>query len=290
MNAFRLANRGSQSKRFVVVTHAASALFTSCALVAGGVLAGWAAPVAIGNPATAAGWPSPACDGKSTKPMDLWDDVKDATPQKPGNNEKVVFPGGANDREHGYAIHFGAEPKQSATNHLLLAAIREQGIECPNLLDSAAAEYFHDAFTEKGVLPKGTDWALGIESADNRSRDQLHIHISKLKGGARTDIDNAAKSIPTKESDWRNAIITVQGKKFRAWHAPDLDHNLFILLNDQIVTPLQGKKVKVGMADETLLVTASTKGSGVVVLSSDEVSPDTKPAGANNIEFLLDKG
>ncbi|MGH3598566.1 MAG: hypothetical protein ACRDUT_21780 [Mycobacterium sp.] len=43
------------------------------------------------------------------------------------------------------------------------------------------------------------------------------------------------------------------------------------------------------MANETLLVTKNKKGSGVIVLCSDKVSPDTKPSGVNNIDLLLNK-
>lgn len=251
---------------------------SSCAafaVLAGSTLASWSAPAAH----SATSWPGPPC-GNPQDDIDLWNDVKDAKPNSKGNNIKVVW---SNDkRELGYATHDGTEPKKTTYNYLLLAAIRESGIECPNLLDSDAPNYFKDAFDNLGLLPTGTDWALGIESADNRSRNQLHIHISRLQAQARTDIDKSA--IPTDESKWTSSVITVMGKKFRAWNAGTMDHNLFAHLNDDIVKPR-----KVSMADETILITTPhPKGSGFVILNSDEKSPDTKP-GANNIEFLLNK-
>jgi CDP-diacylglycerol pyrophosphatase len=252
-------------------------LSVACALVAGSTLATWAMPAANG----ATSWPSPSC-GNPQDNIDLWNDVKDAKPNDKGNNIKVVWP---NDKhELGYATHDGTEPKKTTYNYLLIAAIRESGIECPNLLDSDAPNYFKDAFDNIGLLPNGTDWAIGIESADNRSRNQLHIHISRLQGQARSDIDKAAKSIPTDEGKWTSTVITVMGKKFRAWNVGTMDHNLFTHLNDDIVKPR-----KVSMGDETMLITGPpAKGSGFIVLNSDEKSPDTKP-GANNIEFLLNK-
>lgn len=295
MIGYHTTSRNAKRERLIGASRAMSVLLASCAVAAGSALAG-AIPQAAAGPTApqrpggwATGWPDPKCEGPTQKPMDLWDAVKDATPTDPKHNEKVVFPGGPNDRAHGYAIHYGAAPTASANDHLLVATIREQGIECHNLLDSGAPEYFHDAYDNIGVLPNDTDWALGIESADNRGRDQLHIHISRLQKAARTDVDNAAKSIPTNESGWTKTVITVMNKKFRAWNAPNLDHNLFLLLHDQIVKPLQNQKVKVGMANETLLVTKNKKGSGVIVPCSDKVSPDTKPNGVNNIELLLNK-
>ncbi len=256
-------------------------------LVAGGLAAAAviAAPAAIGTTLPqgtggwAQSWPKPACGNESDN-IDLWNDVKNASPTSKGNNIKVVFPN--NDKNLGYAMHDGTEPTKTKYNYLLISAIREQGIECPNLLESGAPEYFRDAFENIDLLPANTDWALGIESANNRSRNQLHIHVSRLQSQARTDIDAAAKSIAGDEKGWANAHISVMGKQFRAWNASSMDHNLFSVLDREIVSPLKGS-----MGNETLLVTANHKGSGYIVLNSDKVS-DLKP-GVDNIELLLNK-
>ena len=260
---------------------------TICAVLAGLALVGHGAALADARP-PAPQWPSgptpfPAC-GDPNSPDGLWNDVKDATPAKPGSNRVVVWPN--NDRSRGYAIHNGAQGG-AKYNWLLLATVRQQGIECSTLLQSGAPEYFLDAYNEHANwLPNGTDWALGIESADNRSRDQLHIHISRLIPDARKDIDKQWKAIATDESKWKDSVITVLGKKFRAWNVATLNHNLFKHLNDDIVTP-----VKLQMRNQTMLVTgcAPNTCNGLIVLNSDKVSPNTNP-GANNIEFLLDKG
>ena len=221
--------------------------------------------------------------GKLNDNIDLWNDVKEATPAKPGNNKEVVWPG--NNKDQGYAIHDGAAAQHSAFNLLLIPTLREKGIECPNLLDEGSAPNYFQYTLEAATkyIQAGPNWALGIESANNRSRNQLHIHVSRLTGGARQDIENQSQKIADKESDWQNHEIVVQGKHFRAWNAPDLNHNLFLVLDNQVVQPK-----KVAMGDETLLVTANTKGKGVIVLNGDQVSV-TNP-GADNIEFLLNKG
>ncbi len=256
-------------------------------LVAGGLaaVAVIAAPAAIGTPMPrgtggwAQAWPDPGC-GNPKDDIDLWNDVKNAKPNSKGNNIKVVWPN--NEQNLGYAMHDGTEPTKTKYNYLLISTIREQGIECPNLLDSGAPEYFRDAFENIDLLPPNTDWALGIESANNRSRNQLHIHVSRLQSQARADIDGAAKSIATDEKGWTNAKISVMGKDFRAWNAGSMDHNFFSILDREIVGPRKGN-----MGNETLLITANKKGGGYIVLNSDKVS-ELKP-GVDNIEILLNK-
>ena len=158
--------------------------------------------------------------------------------------------------------------------------------ECSTLLQSGAPEYFLDAYNEHANwLPNGTDWALGIESADNRSRDQLHIHISRLIPDARKDIDKRWKAIATDESKWKDSVITVLGKKFRAWNVATLNHNLFKHLNDDIVTPF-----KVQMRNQTMLVTGCAPTRATADRPQQRQGRSNTNPGANNIEFLLDKG
>jgi CDP-diacylglycerol pyrophosphatase len=164
-------------------------------------------------------------------------------------------------------------------------------------LDSGVPNYFKDSFENISLLPQGTDWALGIESADRRGRDQFHIHVSRLTTEARTGINNQMNAVPEDESKWSTTTIKLtdpaapkgqQDIKFRAWNAPNLDPNLFILLNKDIVKARQQQKVNVAMGDETLLVTADNTGKRFIILNSDKESPDTNP-GASNLEFLLNK-
>ncbi|MDT0323812.1 CDP-diacylglycerol diphosphatase, partial [Streptomyces millisiae] len=119
--------------------------------------------------------------------VDLWKDVKYATPAHKDGAIDVVFPGG--DKSRGYAVRQGHKPAQ-LTDLLVIPTARETGIECDNLLEAGAPHYFKDAFEQASILPPGNqgqapDWALGINSADNRGQDQLHIHVTLLDPTAR---------------------------------------------------------------------------------------------------------
>ncbi|OSC40433.1 CDP-diacylglycerol diphosphatase [Mycobacterium decipiens] len=285
----RSTDRGVIRGRFAIAYRGVSTLLACCAVVAGGVLAVGASPQAAANPmlppqpgnprgpATAV-WPLPAC-GSPQDDDPLWKLVEDVTPQQPGTNVKVVFP--SNDRTMGYAIH-----RESSVNFLLMPAIRELGIECPNLLDPAAPQYFLDAFNELGLLA-GYDWALGINSVKGRTQNQLHIHLATLQEAARNDIDDAVTNgqVPTDQSSWASAVISVMCRGFRAWNPASFPEswgsNLFAALDNEIVTPSNGD-----MGNEVLLVTANHVGSGYIVLNSDEVSR-LNPSGVDYVDLLL---
>src|SRR5689334_20049759 len=118
----------------------------------------------------------------------------------------------------------------------------------------------------------GADWALGINSADGRTLNQMHIHLTRLYGPARDDIDNAAKTgkLAKSEQAWVNSPIEVTGHDqhgnqskhtYRAWNADGINHNYFAKLNDDIVKPLQKQgKSNAGMRHETLLITLNHPG------------------------------
>lgn len=236
--------------------------------------------------------------------VDLWKDVKYATPAHKDGAIDVVFPGG--DKSRGYAVRQGHKPAQ-LTDLLVIPTARETGIECDNLLEAGAPHYFKDAFEQASILPPGNqgqapDWALGINSADNRGQDQLHIHVTLLDPTARADIDQAVKNhkVTKDEKAWKTSVIGVRGhtekgpietspRGYRAWNTDNMDQNFFAALNTQIVAPLKKAGADVGMNNETLLITKNHQGPGFIVLASDEKSGMT-PFGVNNIERLLDKG
>lgn len=242
--------------------------------------------------------------GNVNDKVDLWKDVRYATPAHKDGAIDVVFPGG--DKSRGYAVRQGHHPAQ-LTDLLVIPTARETGIECDNLTDSDAPHYFKDAHDYVGTLPLGNqgqspDWALGINSADNRGQDQLHIHITLLDPTARADIDQAVKNhkVTKDEKAWKTSVIGVRGHTqagpieksphgYRAWNTDNIDQNFFAALNSQIVAPLKKSGADVGMNNETLLITKNHQGPGFIVLASDEKSGIT-PAGVNNIERLLDKG
>ncbi|OBB31136.1 hypothetical protein A5792_17350 [Mycolicibacterium peregrinum] len=242
--------------------------------------------------------------GNVNDKVDLWKDVRYATPAHKEGAIDVVFPGG--DKSRGYAVRQGHHPAQ-LTDLLVIPTARETGIECDNLTGSDAPHYFKDAHDYVGTLPLGNqgqnpDWALGINSADNRGQDQLHIHVTLLDPTARADIDQAVKNhkVTKDVKGWKDSVIGVRGhnevsqiekspRGYRAWNTDNIDQNFFSALNTQIVAPLKKAGASVGMNNETLLITKNHQGPGFIVLASDEKSGLT-PFGVNNIERLLDKG
>lgn len=262
-------------------------------IAAGGILA---APHATGLPLLPQDPAARGSDcGEDSDPDPLWLDVKDATPQKLGNNVKVVFVAKTSSgKEYGYAVHDGQRggPAKTKYDYLLIPTIREKGIECHRIWEPGALNLFGYAFDELGILPPGTDWALGIESAENRSHDQLHIHISRLADGVRKDLDAAevGKGITTDVKQWSGDHITVKGRTFRALRNPNpkglWDHNVFDTLAVFVApnNPPGTKQGEPSMESQTLLITKSSKG-GLIAIVSDKSLHD----GANNIEFLLNK-
>jgi len=233
------------------------------------------------------------CDPGVSDP--IWEGVKPPvhTPNHMGNNFDIQWPN--HDSTRGWAVKPGKDMK--ATQDLLVVpTVRETGIECPNLLRADSPNYFQHAYDSIHFM-SGADWALGINSADGRTLNQMHIHLTRLYGPARDDIDNAAKAgkLAKSEQAWVNSPIEVTGHDqyghqskhtYRAWNADGINHNYFAKLNDDIVKPLQKQGKDAGMRHETLLITLNHQGNRLVVLESDR---NTGIHGVDNIEPLLDK-
>jgi CDP-diacylglycerol pyrophosphatase len=260
-------------------------------LIRSTAVAAMAAALGIGLAGVANAQASPTFPGCGDPKADsmIWNGVNPDkyTPTNKGSNRDIVWPNG--DSSRGWAVHEGQKPAVN-TDLLVVPTVRETGIECDNLLRADAPEYFKHAYDEVGLLPKGTDWALAINSADKRGQDQMHIHLTRLSSAARADIDAASNKLGSNEHDWLNSVVQVKGRSYRAWNAGSMNHNLFGKLNDEIVQPLRKQGYSdAGMSHETILVTANHQGSGFVVLESDE-NTGLKPNGVNNLETLLDKG
>ncbi|WP_454791685.1 CDP-diacylglycerol diphosphatase [Mycolicibacterium lutetiense] len=244
------------------------------------------------------------CGNPADKHVALWNDVKHASPQHKDGAIDVVWPAG--DKSRGYAVRQGHHPAQ-LTDLLVIPTARETGIECANLLDANAPHYVKDAFEQVSILPPGNqgqapDWALGINSADNRGQEQLHVHVTLLDPTARADIDQAVKNhkVTKDVKGWKDSVIGVRGhnekdqiekspRGYRAWNTDNIDQNFFAALNTDIVAPLKKAGTDVNMSNETLLITKNHQGPGFIVIASDEKS-GLAPFGVNNIERLLDKG
>ena len=223
----------------------------------------------------------------------LWQDVKGATPANKKGAVDVVFPAN-DDWTRGYALRHGKKaPADSTYDFLLIPTQRVRGIECGALLKNPP-EYFTEAYRYVASAPNGlpakTDWALGIESAENRSFDQLHVHVARLNGEVRKSINAAAAQCGSNESQWLASKITIKNasgedRMFRCWNSGVMTHNFFGKINEHIAAPL-----KVSMSTQTLLIVANHTGSGFLVLSSDKAASDLNKKGVNTIEAFLNKG
>jgi CDP-diacylglycerol pyrophosphatase len=256
--------------------------------------------LAVGlSPVANAGQPAPfgPCDTSPSSTNLIWDGVNPAThtPTNSGKgNVTVVWP--HDDKSRGYAVHYGNSTTHTLHDLLVVPTVRELGIECPNLLQGDAPEYFTEAYEQRGLMT-GNDWVLAINSESGRRIDQLHIHLTQLDRNTRADIDQALKddkvahNVAHNEGDWSKSLVTLRGtdthgnyvpRDVRMWEVGTMNHNFFEKLNDNIV-----KKLHTRMADETLLITSAPGGKGFIVLSSDTVSG--LKHGVNNIETFLHK-
>lgn len=86
-------------------------------------------------------------------------------------------------------------------NYLLIPTKRITGIEDATLLAPGAENYFEHAWAARSypgaILKRDLDWnmvALAVNSAKDRSQNQLHIHVSCVRAGIRSALkDNEAK-------------------------------------------------------------------------------------------------
>ena len=125
------------------------------------------------------------CDNHKDDP--IWDGVRprahgvgEHSPKHPGRNFDIQWPG--HDSTRGWAVHPGVDMK-TTQDLLVVPTVRETGIECDNLLHNDAPNYFKDAYESIHFMTGGPDWALGINSADARRLNQLHIHLTRLHAG-----------------------------------------------------------------------------------------------------------
>ena len=87
--------------------------------------------------------------------------------------------------EKGFAI---LKDIRGATQVLLIPTARVPGIESPMILAPDAPNYFADAWEARTYIDEALhrtlprdDFGLAINSAANRSQDQLHIHVDCIR-------------------------------------------------------------------------------------------------------------
>jgi CDP-diacylglycerol pyrophosphatase len=138
----------------------------------------------------------------------------------------------------GYAV---LDDPFSRAQFLLMPTRRLAGIESPELLTDDAPNYWQDAWAARTFVfhrlrrsLSREDVGLAVNSAYDRSQDQLHIHIACLQPVVRRQIDAHADTIG---STWKHLDFDLEGRRYwaRRIEASDLHGiNPFRLLSDLV--------------------------------------------------------
>lgn len=174
----------------------------------------------------------------------------------------------------GYAI---LKDRRGQTQFLLIPTGRVSGIESPVLLAPDAPNYFAEAWQARHFVMEcaprplsRNDISLAVNSALNRSQDQLHIHIDCLSSTVRDLLHSHEAGLRT---HWSPFPVPLEGHSYVALWLPGEDlgaGNPFKLLAEQ----LPGARATMGA--RTLVVVGLTRRNGQAgfVLLSDQASPD----------------
>ena len=149
---------------------------------------------------------------------------------------------------------------------LVIPTDRITGIEDPALLAPDAPDIFAAAWRERGLMrkylgtaPQDTGLALTVNSAEERSQDQLHVHVDCLKPEIAATL---AGLVP--DSTWATAPFELAGHTYFARAVPDLATSPFRLLAE-----LPGAAAEMG--EWTLA--AVPQGGGFVLLAGRHGGP-----------------
>ncbi|AOP48060.1 CDP-diacylglycerol diphosphatase [Streptomyces lydicus] len=187
--------------------------------------------------------------------------------------------------------------------YLLVATDRIKGIECPDLVSGAYAannywQVAHDRAYDWFGQQKWGVVGLGVNAAQHRSHEQLHLHMSGVRPGVKTALDTAyqAGQIAKDVKNWPTNLTTVvgedqggnpQARSYRVVHVDSFKTlNLFKALHDSVVVPRNEK-----MAAQTMTVIeagANSSGGFYLLNSWDGLPhPPTTPPGIGVCDSLL---
>lgn len=152
------------------------------------------------------------------------------------------------------------------TQFLLIPTTRVSGIESPEILAPGAPNYWAAAWQARQFvderahreLPRD-DISLAINSVDNRSQNQLHIHVDCVRADVQAALREHAGAVGT---NWAPFPVKLVGHDYLAMRIdhPDLMHaNPFLLLADGITG------ARADMGQYTLVVVG--RPDGFVVLA-----------------------
>jgi CDP-diacylglycerol pyrophosphatase len=158
-----------------------------------------------------------------------------------------------------------------ATQFLLIPTDRVSGIESPEILAPDAPDYFAAAWRARTFVeqragqPISRDWiSLAINSAADRTQNQLHIHVDCVRADVREALQRNISGIGP---DWAPLPEPLVGQQYRAMTlaGDDLTANPFQLLARQTAD----------MGAETLVAVGVhlADGSPGFVLLANRISP-----------------
>jgi CDP-diacylglycerol pyrophosphatase len=181
--------------------------------------------------------------------------------------------------DKGYAV---LKDLVGATQYLVIPTRKITGIEDPAVLEPDAPNYWLDAWEARlfvfarahKKLPREAI-GLAVNSAGDRSQDQLHIHVDCLRPDVRQLLTDHAGEIG---DTWRKLGVSLAGREYSAMRLTGADlhvKNPFRLL----AAAIAGSGAV--MADETLVVTGASfgeDGAGFILLA-DHADPATGDTG-----------
>lgn len=223
--------RGSSARRADMLHHFhlsdRSVRKTFVAIAIGAVVG--ATAVGVGSAPMASAAPPPAgcghySDAVAGNPpntrIKLWERVKDAkksaTPDTRGNI-RVVQPEKQNPKL--YSIRSGGDHPGFGDDFLLVPTNRIQGIECSYLWDGSQLNFWRYAWKEGTTTVyknPNKPLAIGVNSADARGQDQLHLHMAQANPATVTAL-KAIKKPETNLNRWAaptsNVVLPVNDYK-----------------------------------------------------------------------------
>ena len=160
------------------------------------------------------------------------------------------------DREHGWVL---LKDRRGVLQFLLMPSSRIAGIESPALEEANATHYLAQAWRSRDLLdqlhghPLPRDAvSLTVNSARNRSQDQLHIHISCVRRDVRARLLAAQDEISEAWSPLQGGWMR------RAWFVRRIDEAVLARLNPFVDVAEHVPEAAADMGRATIGVVAAT--------------------------------
>ncbi|MFT4393971.1 CDP-diacylglycerol diphosphatase [Gordonia lacunae] len=202
----------THSHRFtrLLSTMAVTAAIVASTALSGGGIASAAPPTPTQKLCGQAG-DNPKTDSR----LWLWGQVKNTTPKKPGSNLEVVQPAGQVQpnpkKPKYYAVRHGGDSKGVDDDFLIVPTNRVRGIECPYLWDGSQLNLWSAGWWQGGkrvAKDPAKPLAIGVNSAEKRGQDQLHIHLAQVYPGTLRDL-KAISHPETSLFNWRKTDVVL---------------------------------------------------------------------------------